>query len=290
MKLVTYEYQDQVRFGAIKTWENTEYIIDLHSVDPRLPGQILPFLEAGADALDLARNAIQNARPADGIKRSLARLKAPVMQPHKIICIGRNYMEHVAERGASKPPHPIIFSKYSNAIVGHGDSIVVPAAVKNPDFEGELAVIIGRRGRLIPEKEALEYVAGYTILNDVSARDWQNRTSQWTMGKTCDTFCPIGPVLVTSDEIPNPQDLHLRTILNGEVMQNGFTGDMIFSIAYLIADMSLVMTLEPGDIIATGTPSGVGIARKPPRWLRSGDVIQIEIEGIGMLENRVEYE
>ncbi len=147
--------------------------------------------------------------------------------------------------------------------------------------------MIGRKGYRIPEGEALGYVGGYMALNDVSARDWQNRTSQWVIGKTCDTFCPIGPVLVTADEIPDPQDLRVRTIISGEVLQDGHTRDMIFSVAHLIADMSQVMTLEPGDIIATGTPPGVGAARQPPRWLRPGDVVQIEIEKIGVLENPV---
>jgi acylpyruvate hydrolase len=209
------------------------------------------------------------------------------MRPGKIICIGQNYLEHAKESGASRPPFPIIFAKYANTVIGPGEPIVIPRAVEKPDYEGELAVVIGRRGRDIPEAEALSYVAGYMPLNDVSARDWQNRTGQWVIGKTCDTFCPMGPALVTADEVPDPQNLHLRTVIGDEVLQVGYTGDMIFSVAFLIADMSRVMTLEPGDVIATGTPPGIGAARVPPRWLRPGDVVRVEIDGVGVLENPV---
>ena len=166
-------------------------------------------------------------------------------------------------------------------------AIVIPSSVEKPDYEGELGVVIGKRGRNIPEAHALEHVGGYLPLNDVSARDWQNRTSQWMLGKTPDTFCPMGPALVTADEVPDPQNLALRTVVSGEVLQDGHTSRMIFSVAHLIADMSRVMTLEPGDVIATGTPSGVGFARTPPRWLRPGDVVRVEIERVGTLENPV---
>jgi acylpyruvate hydrolase len=221
------------------------------------------------------------------MSRSAVTLQAPIPQPGKIIAIGQNYLEHAKESGAGMSPYPIIFAKYTNSVIGPGEPIVIPAAVEKPDYEGELAVVIGRRGRNIPEAEALKYVAGYMPLNDVSARDWQTRTSQWVIGKTCDTFCPMGPALVTADEIPDPQNLHLRTVIGDEELQSGYTGDMIFSVAHLIADMSRVMTLEPGDVIATGTPPGIGAARTPPRWLRPGDVVRVEIENVGILENPV---
>ena len=214
-------------------------------------------------------------------------LKAPIPRPGKIICIGQNYLEHAKESNASAPPFPIIFAKYANTVIAHGDPIVIPTSVQKPDYEGELAVVIGRRGRNIPEAEALDYVAGYMPLNDVSARDWQGRTSQWVMGKTPDTFCPMGPALVTADEIPDVQNLSLRTVIGDEVLQEGHTGLMIFPVAHLIWDMSRVMTLEPGDVIATGTPAGIGAARTPPRWLRPGDVVRVEIEKVGVLENPV---
>lgn len=207
--------------------------------------------------------------------------------PRKIICIGQNYLAHAQESNASAPPFPIIFAKFANTVIAHGESIRLPASIEKPDYEGELGVVIGRRGRDIPEAEALDYVAGYVPLNDVSARDWQNRTSQWVIGKTPDTFCPKGPALVTADEVPDVQNLSLRTAINGEVLQEAHTGLMIFPVRHLIADMTRVMTLEPGDVIATGTPAGIGAARTPPRWLRPGDQARIEIEGLGALENPV---
>lgn len=288
MRLVTYVYEGQTRLGTLVAAGDGEKIYDLNRLDNRVPGDMLAFLEAGPDALARARAVVAAVRPADGLELGQVMLKAPVLHPGKIICIGKNYLDHATETGSSSaPPFPIIFSKYANSIIGHGESIVIPHAVKEPDYEGELGVVIGRRGREIPEAEALDYVAGYLALNDVSARDWQMRTSQYTIGKTADTFCPIGPALVTKDEIPDPQNLGIRTVVSGEVLQQGNTKNMIFSIAYLIADMSRIMTLDPGDLIATGTPSGVGMARKPPRWLRNGDVVRVEIEQVGVLENPV---
>jgi acylpyruvate hydrolase len=282
MKLVTFESSGQVQLGALFNLDGRVKVLD-----PRLSSDMIGFLKGGASSLSLAQQALAAASPDLGIDLAEVKLLAPLPQPGKLICIGQNYLEHAKESGSSKPPYPIIFAKYNNSIIGPGDPIVIPTEVKKPDYEGELAVVIGRRGRSIPEAEALSYVGGYMVLNDVSARDWQNRTSQWVIGKTCDTFCPIGPALVTADEIPNPQDLHLRTSINGEELQNGYTGDMIFTVAVLIADMSRVMTLEPGDVIATGTPPGVGFARVPPRWLVPGDVVRIEIDKVGVLENPV---
>jgi acylpyruvate hydrolase len=262
-------------------------VFNLSQLDSRLPADMIAFLKGGPATLAMAQQALAAVTPNLGVDLANVKLLAPLLQPGKLICIGQNYLEHAKESGASKAPYPIIFAKYNNSIVGPGEPIVIPSVVKKPDYEGELAVVIGRRGRNISEADALSYVGGYTVLNDVSARDWQNRTSQWVIGKTCDTFCPIGPALVTADEIPNPQDLNLRLSINGEELQNGYTGDMIFPIAVLIADMSKVMTLEPGDIIATGTPPGVGFARVPPRWLAPGDVVRIEIDKVGVLENPV---
>jgi acylpyruvate hydrolase len=296
MKLVTYEHAGQVRLGValrtpylgvLRTTGSGDKVVDVHQLDVRLPAEMIAFLQAGAPALARLEQALAGAPAEAGIDLAAIRLKSPLPLPGKIICIGQNYLEHAKEAGASKSSYPIIFAKYANAVIGPGEPIVIPCAVLKPDYEGELAVVIGRRGRNIPEAQALDYVAGYMPLNDVSARDWQNRTSQWVLGKTCDTFCPMGPALVTADEVPDPQDLHLRTVINGEVLQSGYTGDMIFSVAFLIADMSRVMTLEPGDVIATGTPPGIGAARIPPRWLRPGDVVRIEIDGVGVLENPV---
>jgi 2-keto-4-pentenoate hydratase/2-oxohepta-3-ene-1,7-dioic acid hydratase in catechol pathway len=287
MKLITYDHKGQTDLGALVAGADGEAVFSLHHLNPRLPSDMIAFLEAGKPALALAQQAVAAASPAQGLPVAAVTLKAPIPRPGKIIAIGQNYLAHAQESNASAPPFPIIFAKYANSVIGPGQPIVIPAAVQKPDYEGELAVVIGRRGRNIPEAEALDYVAGYMPLNDVSARDWQGRTSQWVIGKTPDTFCPMGPALVTADEIPDIQNLWLRTIIGDEVLQEGHTSLMIFSVAHLIADMSQVMTLEPGDVIATGTPAGIGAARTPPRWLRPGDVVRIEIERIGVLENPV---
>lgn len=289
MRLVTFAIAGQQRLGVLSDAAGAERVYDLNRLDPRLPADMLAFLEAGPEALDLARQAVA-AAPEQGFDLAAVQLTAPIPRPGKIICIGQNYLAHAQESNVGSPPFPIIFAKFTNAVIGPGETIVIPRAVEQPDYEGELAVVIGRRGRNIPEESALDYVAGYMPLNDVSARDWQMRTSQWVIGKTPDTFCPMGPALVTADEIPDVQNLALRTIIGDEVLQEGHTSLMIFSVAHLIADMSRVMTLEPGDIIATGTPAGIGAARTPPRWLRAGDIVRIEIEKVGVLENVVATE
>ena len=283
MRFITFVYDGQTRLGALAD----EGVYDLNRLDQRLPADMIAFLELGRPGLTLAQAAVAAASPEQGIALTDVTLKAPIPRPGKIICIGQNYLEHAKESNAGASAVPIIFAKFANTVIAHGEPIVLPNAVQKPDYEGELGVVIGKRGRNIPEAEALAYVAGYLPLNDVSARDWQTRTSQWVLGKTPDTFCPMGPALVTADEIPDVQNLRLRTIIGDEVLQNGHTSQMIFSVAHLIWDMSRVMTLEPGDVIATGTPSGVGMARTPPRWLRPGDVVRIEIEGVGTLENPV---
>jgi len=287
MKLITFVHEGRDRLGSLVAGAGGEHVFDLNRLDPRLPADMLAFLEGGKPALDLAQQVLAAASPEQALKLADVTLKAPIPRPGKIICIGQNYLAHAQESNASAPPFPIIFAKYANTVIAHGEPIVVPAVVQKPDYEGELGVVIGKRGRNIPEAEALEYVAGYLPLNDVSARDWQNRTSQWVIGKTPDTFCPMGPALVTADEIPDVQNLWLRTVIGDEVLQEGHTSLMIFSVAHLIADMSQVMSLEPGDVIATGTPAGIGAARTPPRWLRPGDVVRVEIEGVGALQNPV---
>jgi acylpyruvate hydrolase len=287
MKLVTFLRGDQTRLGVLVASAGGERVYDLNHLDSRLPADMLGFLRAGKPAHLLAQQAAAAVSADQGLALADVILKAPIPQPGKIICIGQNYLAHAQESNASASPFPIIFAKYANTVIAHGEPIVIPAAVEKPDYEGELAVVIGKRGRNIPEAEALDHVAGYMPLNDVSARDWQSRTSQWVLGKTPDTFCPMGPALVTADEIPDAQNLRIRTVIGGEVLQDGHTSLMIFSIARLIWDMSRVMTLEPGDVIATGTPAGIGAARTPPRWLRPGDLVRIEIEKIGVLENPV---
>ena len=227
----------------------------------------------------------------DTVALEEARIHAPVARPQKVICIGLNYEDHAAETGAPIPEKPIVFSKYANSIIGHGEAIRIPPITQQPDYEAELAVVIGRTARNVPESEALDHVFGYTNANDVSARDIQRgEGGQWTRGKAIDTFCPLGPYIVTRDEVPDPQNLSVRCTLNGEVVQDGHTSRMIFSVAELVAFLSTGMTLVPGDVIITGTPPGVGMARDPQLWLKDGDEVSVEIEGLGTLTNPVETE
>lgn len=211
----------------------------------------------------------------------------PVPDPDKIICLGINYREHAAEANAEVPPVPTFFAKYRNSLIGPSASIQLPRVSTRIDYEGELAVIIGERCKHVSEQDALQYVAGYAAFNDVSARDLQTRTSQWTAGKALDTFAPMGPGIVPASEIPDPQALTLITRLNGQEVQHDSTGSMVHSVAAAIAFLTSFMTLEPGDIIATGTPSGVGFKRNPPLFMRHGDVVEVEIERIGTIRNPV---
>jgi 2-keto-4-pentenoate hydratase/2-oxohepta-3-ene-1,7-dioic acid hydratase in catechol pathway len=203
--------------------------------------------------------------------------------------VGLNYRKHAAESGRPIPENPEIFSKECLPI-GPGDAILIPKSVKQPDYEVELAFVIGKPAKNVPKDRALDYVAGYTIFNDVSAREVQRRGSQWTLGKSVDTFAVAGPYLVMKDEIPDPQKLELKTVIDNEVLQESNTADMIFSVAEIIADVSRYLTLQPGTIVATGTPSGVGSARKPQRWLKPGETIRLVIQGLGVLENPIETE
>jgi 2-keto-4-pentenoate hydratase/2-oxohepta-3-ene-1,7-dioic acid hydratase in catechol pathway len=233
------------------------------------------------------------ARSQDGPPRALpsVRLLAPVLWPEKIICVGLNYRDHAAESGQPVPQEPILFGKYRNSIVGPGSAIRLPKlAATEVDYEAELAVVIGRAATRVSPAEALQHVAGYTCANDVSARDLQRRGGQWLHGKAVDTFLPLGPWIVTADEIPDPQALRIRCLINGEVMQDSNTREMVFGAAALVSFISQTISLSPGDVISTGTPPGVGAARKPPRYLKAGDQVTVSIEGIGDLTNTVEDE
>jgi 2-keto-4-pentenoate hydratase/2-oxohepta-3-ene-1,7-dioic acid hydratase in catechol pathway len=208
-----------------------------------------------------------------------------VADPGKIICIGLNYRRHVEESGMAIPTLPVLFSKFSNAIAAPGEQILLQANAVEYDYEAELGVVIGKRAKNVSEKDALSYVLGYCNTDDLSARDLQMRTSQWLLGKTLDQFSPIGPYLVTADEVPDPQMLDIRCWVNGDLRQNSSTADMIFSVAYLVSYISQYMTLEPGDVISTGTPEGVVLGMKEKRWLKPGDEVTIEIAGLGQLTN-----
>ena len=265
------------------------HYVDLHSADPSLPKTIRSLLEAGESALKSARQAVERNANAVRYKDSSVKLLPPIPDPLKIVCLGLNYRDHAIESGAPIPKEPILFSKYATALIGPGEVIVLPPVSQEVDYEAELVIVVGKRGRYVKSAEAMSYVAGYTIGHDVSARDWQlkKKGKQWMVGKTFDTFAPIGPVIVTSDELLNPHQLPIRLRLNGQTMQDSNTSQMIFDVSAVIAYISQVFTIEPGDLIFTGTPPGVGFARKPPVFLKSGDVVEVEIERIGVLRNPV---
>ena len=228
---------------------------------------------------------VEHVAPLDSVK-----LMAPILRPPKIICVGLNYRDHAEESKMEIPKVPTIFSKYATAVIGPGDTIRLPLVSAKPDYEAEFAVIIGKGGRNISKEAWQDHVFGYTNLNDVSARDYQMATSQWMIGKTFDTFAPMGPAIVTADEIADPHDLDISLTINGEMLQHSNTKNLIFRIPDLIEYLSAVFTLEPGDVISTGTPAGVGFARKPPRWLVPGDEVVVHVAGLGELRNPVENE
>jgi 2,4-didehydro-3-deoxy-L-rhamnonate hydrolase len=213
-----------------------------------------------------------------------------ISRPGKIVCVGLNYLDHAQEGGMELPKAPLLFSKWPNTLIGDGDTIVLPPESKEVDYEAELGVVIGTTAKRVSEADALDHVEGYICLNDVSARDMQFGDGQWTRGKSLDTFCPVGPRLVPREEIADPQQLGIRCILNGETMQDSSTSQMIFSVAQIIAYVSQVITLEPGDLIATGTPAGVGVFKDPKVLLKDGDEVSIEIDGLGTLTNPVRKE
>ena len=282
MKLVTYTTGGGPRLGAVQG----DRVIDLaQATGSRLPADMIAFLEQGSAALELAAQAVQGAE--DGIPLSEVQLLAPVPEPRKVVAIGQNYMDHCREQGVDPPDRPVIFTKFPTAVIGPQAEIRwSPALTQQVDYEVELAVVIGRTARRVSAANALDYVAGYTVCNDVSARDLQFGDGQWVRGKSLDTFCPLGPWLVTADEIPNPHGLKVRTMLNGEVMQDSSTAELIFDVPTLIEFASHAFTLLPGDVIVTGTPPGVGVFRDSPVFLKDGDTVTVEVEGIGQLTNR----
>jgi 2-keto-4-pentenoate hydratase/2-oxohepta-3-ene-1,7-dioic acid hydratase in catechol pathway len=287
MHLVTFSYRNQVRLGARVKRDDRRYVIDLHAVRPDLPEEMIAFLKAGEPALRLARQAVDTALDRALLPEEDVRLLAPLPRPGKIICLGHNYFDHMGIGRVEPPEFPTFFCKTVNTIIGSGEPIVLPRVSAQVDYEAELAVIIGRRARHVSIDRALDYVAGYSIFNDVSARDYQKRTSQWMIGKSFDTFGPFGPALVTADEIPNPHELELTLTLNDLKRQHTNTRHMIFSILMLIAYLSDVMTLEPGDVISTGTPAKINGEPGAPLFMKPGDTVAIRIENIGELINPV---
>jgi 2-keto-4-pentenoate hydratase/2-oxohepta-3-ene-1,7-dioic acid hydratase in catechol pathway len=259
--------------------------------DPSVPKTLDAALRA-AGGLDRVRDHVAKILSSPDTYQNLLRPDKEVhiglpFRPGNIICVGRNYSGHIKETGAEVPKYPTLFAKLTSSLIGPNEPILLPLDSMMVDYEAELAVVIGRRCRRVSAEEALAYVAGYTCLNDVSARDFQQADGQWVRAKSQDTFCPMGPYLVTTDEIPNPQNLTIRCLVNGQIRQDSNTARMIFPVAELIAFISRGITLEPGDLISTGTPDGVGIAMKPPVFLQDGDQVVVEIEQVGRLTNLV---
>ena len=249
------------------------------------PGSLSLLVQQGRTALDAAAGSLANGPQID---LDLVLLLPPLSAPGKIICVGLNYVDHSIESGFKVPDYPTIFARFSSSLIGCGAAIVCPMVSTQLDYEGEMVAIIGVGGRHIREQEALDHVLGYSIFNDASVRDYQRKSPQWTIGKNFDGTGAFGPYLVTADELPpGAQGLHIQTRLNGAVVQDASTSDMVFSVARLISILSEAITLSPGDIIVSGTPAGVGMARNPPLFMKHGDVCEVEIEGIGMLRNPV---
>lgn len=254
------------------------YVGGFGRLEDDLNGMVVPM---GDDLVAF----LAGAPPVEGAPVAHADLqpRAPVPKPAKIICIGLNYRDHAAETGKPIPTEPILFAKFANSVVPDGASVAIPELTDEVDWEAELGVVIGRTTSRVSPADALDHVAGYVCMNDLSARDLQRSGGQWTRGKAIDGFLPMGPMLVTADEVTDPQNLAIRCTVNGEVVQDSSTGQMVFGVAVLVSTISQTLTLEPGDCIATGTPPGVGMAMSPPRFLRDGDVVAVEIDGLGVL-------
>ncbi|MGG3846548.1 fumarylacetoacetate hydrolase family protein [Aeribacillus sp. FSL K6-8210] len=307
MKLITFTEQGVTRIGAIEDGK----VIDLHAAfekklesegklrfkqiaEAYVPADMNGFLQGGKESLDYAKEAVAFALKHEKYKgkqlvfsKEDVKVEAPVPSPGKMICVGHNYREHILEMGREIPPYPVVFAKFANTVIGPEDDIPHYPISDQLDYEAEFAFVIGKRARNVSQAEALDYVAGYTIVNDVTYRDLQRRTLQWLQGKTVDGSAPMGPWLVTTDELSDPSGLEVVLTVNGEERQRSNTKNLVFSVQYLVEFLSGLMTLEPGDVILTGTPGGVGVARDPKVFLKDGDVVRIEIDGIGALENKV---
>lgn len=308
MKLITFKREGvSQRIGAIVN----EEVVDLHVAykslltsegkiragqiaDAYVPQDMNGFLQGGKESMELAKKAIDyalNNKVDNGFKLVYdindVKVEAAVPTPGKIICVGHNYREHILEMKRELPPYPVVFAKFANTVIGPQDDIPFYPISEQLDYEAEFTFVVGKRARNVSQEDALDYVAGYTIVNDVTYRDIQRRTIEWLQGKTVDGSAPMGPYLVTSDELQDPSGLEVVLTVNGEERQRSNTANLVFSVQYLVEFLSGLMTLEPGDVILTGTPGGVGVARDPQVYLKDGDVVKIDIDKIGTLENRV---
>ncbi|TPV42550.1 fumarylacetoacetate hydrolase family protein [Bacillus dicomae] len=305
MKLVTFTHNGETRIAALENGK----LIDLHAAfktklasegnlraaqiaEAHIPKDMNGFLQGGTESMNLAKEAIdyalmKNHKEKLVFEEGEVKIEAPVPSPGKIICVGHNYREHILEMKRELPAFPVIFAKFANTVVGPQDDIPFYPISEQLDYEAEFAFVIGKRARNVSEEDALQYVAGYTIVNDITYRDIQRRTIQWLQGKTVEGSAPMGPWLITSDELKNPSGLEIVLTVNGEKRQQSNTANLVFSVQYLVSFLSGLMTLEPGDVILTGTPGGVGVARNPQAFLKDGDIVRIEVDGVGVLENKV---
>jgi acylpyruvate hydrolase len=295
LKLVRYHNEEKEHYGVLAKSKVICLPRLAKRLNKKLPQLLEGFIASGAKSIETAEKLLENATENDVEHVTSAinevTLLAPIASPPKIVCLGLNYQDHAAEQKAAIPNEPIIFIKPHTTIIGPGENIVKPSFVKKLDYEAELAIVIGRKAKKVPVSEAGSHIFGYTVLNDVSARDIQFKDKQWTRGKSFDTFAPTGPCITTANQLRDTSNLSIRTWVNNELRQNSTTKNMVFNVYQIIYHLSKVMTLEPCDIIATGTPAGVGFSFKPqPKFLQAGDTVRIEIEKIGSLENMVREE
>lgn len=286
MKIIVFQDIENFRIAALVSGSEIADLTSLTGKDNLTANEINDCYDPEKGFLDKAKTAFEKD-DLPKIKRGNIKICSPVPAPRKVICIGLNYRNHAIESGMEIPKSPIIFSKFSTCVIGANEPIILPKGSEQVDFEAELAFVIARIAKNVSRENAMDYVFGYTNFNDVSARDFQFADGQWQRGKSCDTFAPMGEFIATKDEIHDPHNLQIQFRLNGETLQDSTTKELIFKIPELIEFLSASITLEPGDVIATGTPPGVGFARKPPVFMKDGDVAEVEIEGLGILSNPV---
>lgn len=287
MSLMRFERDGRAALGSL----DGDEVVDLSAVNPDLPADISALLRLGEAGLQAAATALRDAPASARLPLAGLTILPPTVTPGKTLCLGLNYVDHAAEAGREKPDYPVVFMRCPTSFAGHGQPIVRPKVSEQLDFEGELVAFIGKSGRHVPRDRAHEIIAGYSVFNDGSVRDYQRRTQQWTMGKNFDATGGFGPCFVAADRLPpGAAGLKIQTRLNGQVVQDANTSDMVFDLAETVSLLSVCMTLEPGDLLVMGTPGGVGAARKPPLWMKPGDTCEVEIEGIGLLRNPIAQE
>ncbi|XP_013379679.1 fumarylacetoacetate hydrolase domain-containing protein 2-like [Lingula anatina] len=287
MRFVQFEEGGRRRVGVEK--EDGGDVVDLSAFDKNIPTDMRSFLEGGQPMIQAAKSAVESGNSSLILKRDSVKLLAPVTNPDKVLCVGMNYVDHCAEQNQPVPKEPVLFSKFPSTIIASGDDLQYPEETQELDWEVEMVIVIGKGGKKISENEAMSHVFGYTVAHDVSARDWQMRRNggQYLVGKSMDCFCPLGPAIVMKEDLSDPHNLGLRCRVNGVTKQDSNTKNLVFKTESIIAFVSRLFTLKAGDIILTGTPPGVGCFRKPPEYLKRGDVVEVEVDQIGKVVNKV---